>query len=245
MQEHAEFLKGKVALITGAAGDLGHALARQLLKYGLKLVITDRDSDALEEFGKELTAQGGEVSCISGNLEDIEFCRSLPHYAVDKFQSMDILINNAGIAHKSPIEDMTPELFDAMMKVNVRAPYFVSQEALPYLRVSDVATIINIGSVTAHRAYNNQSVFTVSKHALLGVTKAFARECYEDGIQVHIISPGAVQTDMINILRPDLKPEELILPEDIASLIGFYLERRKSSFVIDEVRIHRTGKAPF
>ena len=245
MQKQPEFLQGKVALVTGAAGDLGHALCRMLAGYGIRLVITDRDKDALEEFGRELEAQGVEVNCISGNLENVDFCKSLPHYTVNTFNGLDILINNAGIAHKSPIEDMTVELFDAMMKVNVRAPYFTSQEALPYLRVSDAATIINIGSVTAHKAYKEQSVFTISKHALLGVTKAFAEECYADGIQVHIISPGAVYTDMINILRPDLKPEELILPEDIASLVGFYLERRKSSFVIDEVRIHRTGKEPF
>ena len=245
MQENYDFLKGKVALITGAAGDLGHALARKLAEYGIKLVITDRDRDALLEFEEELKASGAEVASISGNLEDVDFCKSLPHFAVDQFNGLDILINNAGIAHNSPIDDMTEKVFDALMNVNVRAPYFVSQEALPYLRVSDAATIINIGSVTAHRAYKNQSVFTITKHALLGMTKSFAEETYKDGVQVHIISPGAVYTDMINILRPDLKKEELIMPEDIASLVGFYLERRNSSFVIDEVRIHRTGKAPF
>ena len=245
MHNNTEFLRNKVALVTGAAGDLGHALCWKLTEYGIKLVITDRDTEALEQFRKELKEAGADVASISGNLESVEFCRKLPHFCVDTFNGLDILINNAGIAHNSPIEDITAKVFDAMMKVNVRAPYFVSQESLPYLRVSDVATIINIGSVTAHKAYTDQSVFTISKHALLGITKAFAKETFEDGIQVHIISPGAVYTDMINILRPDLRKEDLITPEDIASLVGFYLERRKSSFVIDEVRIHRTGKEPF
>ena len=245
MQGNTDFLRGKVAIITGAAGDIGQALCKQLIGYGIRLLITDRDRDGLEKTGRMLTGMGGEVKGICGDVLDIPFCRELPHAAVETFGGLDILINNAGIAHHSPIDEMTPELYDQIMNVNARAPYFISQEALPYLRVSDAATIINIGSVVAHKGYKDQSVFSISKHALLGLTKALACETYKEGIRVHIISPGAVYTDMIEILRPDLKPEELILPEDIASLIGFYLERRQSSFVIDEVRIHRTDKAPF
>ena len=240
-----EFLKGKVALVTGAAGDIGRAICRRLIRDGVRLMITDWDGNELNKTCDELRALGGEVEGIQGNLEEIEFCKKLPNYTVEKFGALDILINNAGQAHHSPIDEITPEVYQSIMNVNVRAPFFVSQESLPYLRISDAATVINIGSVTAHKGYKDQSVFTISKHALLGLTKSLALETYNDGIRVHIISPGAVYTNMIDILRPDLPPEDLIRPDDIADLILFYLERRNSSFVIDEVRIHRTHKEPF
>ena len=245
MQDRTEFMKDKVALITGAAGDIGMAICKRLVKDGVRLVITDWDGEELKKSKQILTEIGGTVEAIQGNLEDVEFCRSLPHFAVDTYEALDILINNAGQAHHSAIEEITPEVYQSIMNVNVRAPFFVTQEALPYLRISDAATVINIGSVTAHKGYKDQSVFTISKHALLGLTKSLALETFNDGIRVHIISPGAVYTNMIDILRPDLPPEDLIQPDDIADLIVFYLERRNSSFVIDEVRIHRTHKAPF
>ena len=245
MQDNNAFLKDKVALVTGAAGDIGQALCRKLNTYGIKIMLTDRNGEGLQAIEEELLAAGGDVRAIRGNLEDVDFCMDLPHKTVNAFGGLDILINNAGIAHKSMIEEMEPDVYDAIMNINVRAPFFICREALAYLRVSECGTIINLGSASAHKGYEGQSAFAISKHALLGLTKSFACEAYKDGVQVQIISPGAVYSEMFNLLRPDLSADELIQPEDIASLVGFYLERRKASFVIDEVRIHRIGKEPF
>jgi 3-oxoacyl-[acyl-carrier protein] reductase len=140
---------------------------------------------------------------------------------------------------------MTPELFDSIMQVNVRAPYFLCQRALPELKASSCATIINICSVVAHKGYPRQSVYAASKHALLGWSKSFANEFYKDDIRVHVISPGSVFTKMIAMVRPDLTPEGMMLPEDIADIIGVYLQFRKTNAVIDEIEAHRVTKEPF
>ncbi len=245
MAAFENYWKGKVALVTGATGEIGRVICECLADYGINLSICGRVPEALEETADILRAKGIEVITLTGNLENMDFLDQFIDYTVDTFGRIDLLVNNAGMAHKSPIDDITPELFDSIMSVNVRAPYFLCQKALPYLRLSDVPIIFNISSVVAHRGYKNQSVFTVSKHALLGLSRALAIETQEDDIRVYTISPGAVYTDLTELLRPDLKPEELILPSDIADVIAFYLEHRKSSFVIDEVRMRRLHKEPF
>ena len=245
MSKDFSYLDGKTALVTGASGDIGFALCERLISYGIRLVITGRNPDILEARADALRDKGGIVHTYLGNLESEAFMDRLIDYTIETYGSLDILVNSAGLAHRSPIEDVTPELFDSIMRVNVRAPYFLCQKALPYLRLSDCATVINMCSVVAHRSYINQSAYTISEHALLGASKAFANEVYKDGIRVHVISPGAVDTDLIRMVRPDLQPEELIHPEDIADVLSFYLEHRHSAFIIDETRMHRTDKTPF
>ncbi len=239
------FWEGKVAIVTGATGEIGQVLCKRLAEYGIRLSICGRVEETLEETAQMLRESGAEVITLVGNLEDVDFLEQVVDFTVDNFGQIDLIINNAGMAHKSPIDDVTPELYDSIMSVNVKAPYFLVQKALPYLRLSDVATVINVSSVVAHRAYMNQSVFTISKHALLGMSKALAVENQAHGLRVHIISPGAVYTDLTSLLRPDLAPKDLITPEDMADVLSFWLEHRKSSFVIDEVQMHRLGKEPF
>ena len=241
----AEHLLGRTAIITGAAGGIGEALSRKMAAYGMKLVLTGRNAEKLNAFADELHAGGAEVVTCAGDLADLAFVDETLNAARDAFGSIDVIINNAGLSHNCLAEEMTPELFDSIMQVNVRAPYFMCQRAIPDLKASDCATIINICSVVAHKGYPKQSVYAASKHALLGLSKSLGNELYKDNIRVHVISPGSVFTPMIAMVRPDLSPEGMILPEDIASIAGFYLEMRKSNCVVDEIEAHRVTKEPF
>ena len=148
------------------------------------------------------------------------------------------------MALSCPYEQTTEAQFDDIMATNVRAPYFLCQAALPALRCSDHATIINISSVVGHKGYPLQSAYAASKHALIGMSKSLANEVYTQDIRVHVIAPGAVFTDMVRIARPDLTEEGMILPEDIAEVAAFFIEHR-SNAVVDEIQVHRAGKAPF
>ena len=103
---------------------------------------------------------------------------------------------------------------------------------------------MNIASVVGHKGYPLQRAYAASKHALIGLSKSLANEVYTDGIRVHILAPGAVYTDMVRISRPDLSPEGMILAEDVAEAAAFLIEHRTNA-VIDEIQIHRAGKAPF
>ena len=118
------------------------------------------------------------------------------------------------------------------------------KQALPLLRQSQAASILNIASVTAHKGYVRQAAYAASKHAMAGFTKTLAAEVYEQGIRVHLISPGGVFTDMAKVSRPDLTGEEMITAEDIAEIAAFLVLRRTNA-VIDEIEVHRANKAPF
>ena len=237
-----EFLRGKTAIVTGAAGGIGEAISKKLAELGMNLVITGRKAQALEELAAQLPTK---VHCCVGDLQELSFVDRLLAETKAQFGSVDVIINYAGLSHNCPVEEMTPELFDSIMRVNVRAPYFLCQKAVEDLKKSDCATIINICSVVAHKGYPRQSVYAASKHALLGFSKSFANEHYKDNIRVHVISPGSVYTKMIAMVRPDLSPEGMILPEDIADIVGMYLMLRKSNAVVDEIEVHRVTKEPF
>ena len=131
-----------------------------------------------------------------------------------------------------------------MKTLNCRTPFFLCQKALPLLRQSQAASILNIASVTAHKGYVRQAAYAASKHAMAGFTKTLAAEVYEQGIRVHLISPGGVFTDMAKVSRPDLTGEEMITAEDIAEIAAFLVLRRTNA-VIDEIEVHRANKAPF
>ena len=237
-------LQGKTALITGASGGIGSAMAVRLAKSGLNLVLCGRSEEKLSKTKAAAEALGVEVLTVCGDITDDSF----PAYAIgqtlERFGRLDILVNNAGMALSCPFEETTAAQFDQIMALNVRAPYFLCQAALPALRQSDHATIINIASVVGHKGYPLQSAYAASKHALIGLSKSLANEVYTDGIRVHILAPGAVYTDMVRIARPDLSPEGMILAEDVAEAAAFLIEHRTNA-VIDEIQIHRAGKAPF
>ena len=130
------------------------------------------------------------------------------------------------------------------MAVNARAPFLFCREAIPYLRKSDIPTIINISSVVGVKGYVNQGAYTASKHALMGMTKVLAQELHKDGIRVHVISPGGVATDMVTKTRPDLDISELVTPDEIADIVIFLLINRGNA-VIDEINVRRHSNSPW
>ena len=233
---------GRVALITGAGGGIGRAIALRLAEDHMKLVLVGRTESKLLETQNLLPDT--ESIIVTGDLLNPSFPKACIETAVRAFGRLDVLINNAGLAQSQPFESITTEEYDRIMNTNVKAPFLLTQAALPHLRASDYATVINIASVTAHKGYPLQSVYSASKHALIGMSKSLANEVYKEGIRVHVISPGGVFTDMVRIARPDLSEEGMILPEDIAEIAAFFLEHRTNA-VIDEIQAHRVGKEPF
>ncbi len=233
---------GKAALITGAGGGIGRALAGALAEGGANLVLCGRNVERLSESCEIARAAGVEAIPFPGDLTGDGYPAACVKRATDRFGRLDILINNAGEVLAKPFEAIAPEEYDRVMAVNTRAPFLMCQAALPHLKAAQGA-ILNIGSVVSHKGYPMQSVYGASKHALLGFTKSLASEVAGDGVRVMMLSPGTVLTDMAWRVRPDLNPEELILPEEIAELAVFLLTRKTA--VIDEIQAHRPGKQPF
>lgn len=237
-------VKGARALITGASTGIGAAIAERFASLGINLALCARNKDRLEEQKERLSRSGVEIFTLAGDLSRPEFAEDFVKEAAKALGGIDIVVNNAGMALSRSFEESTIEDYEKIMALNVRAPFIICKSALPFLRASGNATIINIASVTAHKGYPQQSLYSASKHALAGMTKSLANELYTDDIRVHLISPGGVYTEMVKISRPDLSPEGLILPEDIADIAEFFITHRTNS-VIDEIETHRQNKAPF
>ncbi len=233
-------MKNKVCIITGAGGGIGSAIAEMLFSCGCKLVLMGRNEEKLKK-----TANGRDCLIIPGDICNDDYIKETIEKTVEVYGGIDYLINNAGIAQSKPFEEISMEEYDTIMNTNARAPFLMCKSALPHLQKSDCGTIINIASVTAHKGYALQSAYAASKHALLGFSKSLSKEYFEKGVRVHVISPGAVFTDMVRISRPDLTGEGMLLPEDIAETVLYLLKMRKTASVSDEIQLHRETKEPF
>ncbi len=238
-------MKGLTAVITGAGSGIGRAIAIALAKEGVNIALVGgKREENLKESKLLVQNEGVECEYFSGDLTDDKTLLNCFNKAVERFGGVDILINNAGLTHNSLLKDTEMQTFDNMMAVNVRVPYLLTKTALPELKKSKRASIVNIASVVAHSGYAWQSAYSASKHALLGFTKALSAEVYKDDIRVHVVSPGGVFTDMVKVSRPDLNPDGMIMPEDVADAVLFLIKNRTNA-VVDEVVIHRAGKQPF
>ena len=239
-----EILKGKIALITGASGGIGSCIARRFAQDGISLALLGRSKEKLAATAASVREYGVETLLLPGDLLDDAYLEDCFAAVKERFGGLDILVNNAGIALSRSFEETTMAEFDRIMALNARVPYLACHLALPLLRCSECASILNIASVVAHKGYPLQSAYAASKHALAGFTKSLASEVYREDIRVHLISPGGVFTDMVRIARPDLTGEDMILPEDIAEIAAFFIGHRTNA-VIDEICVHRSGKEPF
>ncbi len=231
-----------VVLITGAGRGIGQAVAVRLSEKGYRCALTSRSLQQLKETESQCS---GECLILPADLTGSAAAEELPGLVHSHFGALDILINNAGGALSARFSDTSAADWDAMMNLNARAPFLLTRAALPFLRQSDTATVINIGSVVSFKGYEMQAAYAASKHALAGWTKVLARETAAEGIRVHLLAPGGVATSMISRMRPDIDKSDLIQPSEIADSVLFLLQSRNSNAVIDVLDIHRSGKTPF
>lgn len=237
-------LTGKVALITGASGGIGTAIAHRLSSMGMHLVITGRNRKKLDTLKKEIEIIGTKVHVIVTDISATDTPKELIEEAIQTFSELDVLVNNAGYAISKPLEETTVDEWDQLFAVNARAPFFMCKESIPYLQKSSCATIINVSSVVGRLGYADQAVYTASKHALMGFSKVLAKEVQPLGIRVHTVAPGGVSTEMVKATRSDLDISQLIQPKEIADIVEFLLKHRGNG-VIDNINIRRANSTPF
>ena len=231
------------AIVTGASKGIGKAIARKLASLGYNLAIVARNEQQLENIKNELQTFGGEYLSLSADLSEENVFETIIQKTHSAFGRIDLLVNNAGLAHSASIAETGFETWDKIFRINARAPFFLCREAIPFLKKSPNPFIINIGSVVDFKGYALQAAYASSKHALAGFTKVLAKEVQEDGIRVHLISPGGVNTEMVSEMRPDIDVQKLIDPEEIADIVEFIITR-KGKGTIDHFYIRRqSGKA--
>lgn len=242
--EQEKPLAGKVALVTGAGRGIGRAIALTLASHGARVALAARTLSELEAVRREIEAAGGEAASFPVDVSVEDEANRLVQSVVERFERLDILINNAGIGIYGPLEHFATADWDRIMAVNVRGAFLLCRAAIPHLRLQPLSFIVNIASVVAVKGYANQAAYSASKHALLGMSKALAREVQPDNIRVHVICPGGVDTDLARQARPDLDPALLIHPQEIADIVLFLVTRRGNA-VIDQIDVRRASATPW
>lgn len=202
-------LSNKVAIVTGAASNpgLGHAIATRFAQEGAKLVITDIDRSGLAICEQELTNLGAEVLAIDQDVVDEQRWQEVVDATVERFGSLDVLVNNAGIAVLKPIADFSTPDYDRQMDVNIRSVFLGCRTALPAMIASGGGSIVNISSIGAMRAIPGVSVYGIAKAGVQLFSKSIAIEHAADGIRCNSVHPGLIDTNIQNVSRRD-NPEQ-------------------------------------
>lgn len=237
-------LAGKVAIVTGASRGIGRAISLALAEETATVVLAARSVRQLQITAEQVTKAGGTAHVIHVELTEEKSIRNLIQVTGEKLGRLDILVNNAGVTHSAPLEQTSTDDWRRCISINACAPFILCREALPLLKKSPAAYIINISSVVGIKGYPLQSAYTASKHALRGMTMSLAEELRGSNVRVHLLCPGGVDTEMVDRVRPDIAKDELIKPDEIAELV-IYLVTHKGNAVMDELRIRRATSSPW
>jgi len=238
-------MKNKTALVTGASRGIGRAVAVLLAKNKTRLILTARSQENLSRTSRIIEEHNAPTPVIiPADLSEPEQIEKLTCDIHNQFDSLDILVNNAGVTYSARLDETPTEKWDLLMNVNARAPFILIRQLLDLLEKPEQAHIINIASVVAIKGYPEQSAYSASKHALRGMTIALSEELRDTGINVRLLCPGGVDTDMVETTRPDIDKKDLIKPDEIAELV-LYLVTHKGNAVIDELRIRRKASSPW
>jgi 3-oxoacyl-[acyl-carrier protein] reductase len=236
-------LKGKTAIVTGAARGIGKAIALKLAKLGANVVINYRSSlSSAEELIKEIESSGGVALAIKADISDFSEAETLIKETVKHFGRIDILVNNAGITKDALILRMKEEDFDNVINTNLKGTFNCIKHVTPVMMKQKSGKIINISSVIGIVGNAGQVNYAAAKAGIIGLTKATAKELASRGITVNAVAPGFIQSDMTDILS--LKVKESILntiplkrlgkTEDVANITAF-LASPEADYVTGQV----------
>tara|TARA_R110001599_G_scaffold26856_2_gene94691 strand:- start:137442 stop:138203 length:762 start_codon:yes stop_codon:yes gene_type:complete len=194
-------MAGKVALVTGAGSGLGRATVHQLAEARAKLCLVDVDKDSLAETAALLADTGAELLINPADLADPDACRAAVAASVDHFGRLDALCNIAGIIYLANSHEMPADLWHKTMAVNLSAPWFLSQAAIPHLLETNGA-IVNCASSAAFVGEAYAAAYCASKAGLVNMTKAMAMEYVEKPIRINAVAPGGMMTNIATNFRP-------------------------------------------
>lgn len=236
-------LKGKCAIVTGAAKGIGRAIATELAKNGANIVLNYRSSeDKAIELENELISLGVEVLRVKGDISKIEDVENLVNASKGKFGRIDIMVNNAGITKDTLILRMKEEDFDTVIDVNLKGVFNCLKTITPVMVKQKQGKIINLSSVVGLIGNAGQVNYAASKAGVIGMTKSLAKEVGSRGITVNAVAPGFISTDMTDVLGEKFKEEakkgiplkRLGEPEDVAKVVAF-LASENANYVTGQV----------
>ena len=230
-------LRGRRILITGASSGIGRSLAEQLAQEGARLTLAARSEDKLRDLARSLTANGAEVEVVPADVTIEADRRRLLERAADRFDGLDVLVNNAGVASWAHFADSTEEILRQIMEVNFFAPAELIRLAIPILVRGQQPAVVNVASMCGRRAMPAWSEYSASKYALCGLTEALRGELSRFDIDVLLMVPGLTSSDFSkHFLRAQGKAkiefDKGMPPEQVAAAIVASLRNNTTERVV-------------
>lgn len=237
-----ETLQGKVAIVTGASRGIGRAIALELAKQGASIVVNyASSSSAADTVAAEINAAGGQAIALKADVSKLEQVEALFNATIEKFQRLDIIVNNAGITRDTLLLRMKPEDWQAVIDLNLTGVFLCTRAASKIMLKQRSGRIINIASVAGQMGNPGQANYSAAKAGVIGFTKTVAKELASRGITVNAVAPGFIATDMTSKLS---NTEDILKyiplgrygqPEEIAGMVRFLAADPAAAYITGQV----------
>ena len=228
----SSMLEGKVAMVTGASQGLGRALALAYAREGAMLVINSRNYESIRDVVEEIHGLGVEVLGIAADVTNSSDVEDLVDVAVEHYDRIDVLVNNAGLlGPRVAIEEYPEDEWRRVLDANLTGPFLVSKATIPYMR--EGASIVNVTSGVSIEGRAQWGAYSVSKFGMEGLTQILAAELKDRGIRVNSVDPGGMRTGMRAVAYPDEDPTTRITPEENTAVF-LYLASNESRDITGE-----------
>jgi NADP-dependent 3-hydroxy acid dehydrogenase YdfG len=248
-----EQLDGTVALITGASSGIGEASARALAERGAAVALAARRKDRLDALATELQRSGARALAIETDVTDRRQAQAAVQRTVDELGRLDTVVNNAGVMLLGPILEAPIEEWDRMIALNLQGLLYVAHAALPHLLAAAqreprrVADLVNISSVAGRQVRLGSGVYNLTKHGVGAFSESARQELTQRHVRISLVEPGAVETELSDHLRPEVREQmmqrfgdiERLQAPDIADAIA-YIVTRPRHVAINEILIRPT-----
>jgi NAD(P)-dependent dehydrogenase (short-subunit alcohol dehydrogenase family) len=237
----------RAAIVTGASSGIGFAIADMLGQEGHALTIAARRPDKLEAAAEQLRSKGYDVQSIAGNLADEELIKQVVTQHRDAYGRLDVLVNNAGVGIGELVSDLTTKKLDLQIGLNFRSIPLFYREAFELLKAAGAehknALVVNTASISGKRGEAWLSVYSATKHAVIGFTEAMNKELNQHAIKSTALAPGFVDTPMTDFVKGQVPADSMIQTDDIAESVRFLL-RLSPGCVIPEILFEQPGGGP-
>ena len=231
-------LIGRVAMVTGAGQGMGRAVAERLAAGGARVVVNDLNPESAERTAQALAEAGHEATPVAGDVSHPASVREMFRAVSDRYGTLHVLVNNAGILYPTPVEHIEPEEWDLVVAVNLTGTFLCSQQAIGPMREAGWGRIVNFSSTAGKNVSTvGGAHYTAAKAGVLGFTRHLAKEVAGYGITVNAVCPGLIDTEMVRaVISPERADayargfpiERLGEPEEVAELVAFLASDRAS-----------------